>query len=328
MSVLVITEQRDGKWHPMSWEALAAGQQIGSSLGVAVTAAVVGGDTESLAAELAATDLAGVVRVEHELLADYTPDGFSVALRQLIESSRPRWVLFPHTYQVRDFAPKLAASLDRPLVSDVIEPRAEEGELVLVRQVFQGKFHTAVSVTGDPPYFASLQSGAFRGDQVRASADLAPIEQVRVVIEASQIRTKTEEPFREAKTEVDLSGAEIIVSVGRGIRDAEHIELARKLAEALGAELGASRPICDSGWLPLERQVGSSGQTVSPKLYLAIGISGAIQHVVGMKGSQTIVAINKDETAPIFEMADYGIVGDLFEIVPALTDAVLESKQE
>ena len=222
----------------------------------------------------------------------------------------------------------LTADLDADGVSDVIELRAEQGELVFVRQVFQGKFHTAVSVTGEPPYFASLQSGAFRGDQVRTSADLSPIKQVRVVIEASQIRTKTEAPFREAKTEVDLSGAEIIVSVGRGIRDAEHIELARKLAEALGAELGASRPICDSGWLPLERQVGSSGQTVSPKLYVAIGISGAIQHVVGMKGSQTIVAINKDETAPIFEMADYGIVGDLFEIVPALTDAVLESKQE
>jgi electron transfer flavoprotein alpha subunit len=142
----------------------------------------------------------------------------------------------------------------------------------------------------------------------------------------NQIRTSPEEPFREAAQTVDLSAAEIIVSVGRGIREKENIPVVEELAQALGAELAASRPICDNGWLPMQRQVGSSGQTVSPKVYIAVGISGAIQHLVGMKGSKSVVAINKDENAPIFEIADYGIVGDLFEVVPALTAAVRKAK--
>ena len=327
MSVLVVTEQQGGKWHKMSWEALAGGRQIAASLGSRVNAAVLGADVGPLAEELAACRVDEVFAVEHELLERYSPDGYALALRQLLDQVKPNVVLFPHTYQVRDFGPKLAASLGRPFLSDAIGAKYQDGELVFVRQLFQGKLNADVTLSGEPPFFASLQSGAFRADQLQKTETPAAVTQVEVTLSANDIRTRPGEPFRESKGEVDLSSAEIIVSVGRGIKDAENIPLAEELAEALGGEIAASRPICDNGWLPLERQVGSSGQTVSPKLYVALGISGAIQHVVGMKGSKTIVAVNRDSGAPIFELADYGIVGDLFEVVPALTKAVREAKE-
>ncbi|HXI40271.1 MAG TPA: electron transfer flavoprotein subunit alpha/FixB family protein, partial [Bryobacteraceae bacterium] len=245
-------------------------------------------------------------------------------LRQLIAAVKPRIMLFPHTYQVRDFAPKLATALERVLVSDVVAHRVENGELVLVRQLFQGKINVDVRFAGEPPYFASVQAGAYRAE--KAEAGSATIEKFTPEISAAAIRTKPLEWFRESQRAVDLNAAEIIVSVGRGIREAENIPLVQQLADALGAELAASRPICDNGWLPMERQVGSSGQTVSPKMYVAVGISGAIQHLVGMKGSKTIVAINKDPEAPIFEVADYGIVGDLFQVVPALVEEIKKAK--
>ena len=328
MSVLVVTEQQGGKWHKMSWEALAGGRQIAASLGSRVNAAVLGADVGPLARQLAACPVDEVFAVEHGLLERYSPDGYAFALRQLLDQVKPNVVLFPHTYRVRDFGPKLAASLGRPFLSDAIGAKYQDGELVFVRQLFQGKLNADVTLSGEPPFFASLQSGAFRADQLQKTETPAAVTQVEVTLSANDIRTRPGEPFRESKGEVDLSSAEIIVSVGRGIKDAENIPLAEELAEALGGEIAASRPICDNGWLPLERQVGSSGQTVSPKLYVAVGISGAIQHVVGMKASKTIVAINQDSGAPIFELADYGIVGDLFEVVPALTKAVREARQE
>lgn len=328
MSVLVVTEQQAGKWHTMSFEALAAGQQMATSLDLSLSAAVLGSDLEAPAQKLASYAMEKTFVVEHELLGHYTPDGYSSALRQLIERESPRFVVFPHTYNVRDFAPKLAVSLQRTLVSDVTGFRAEGSGLVMVRQVFQGKLNADVTAAGEPPFFVSVQSGAFRADSLETSDERSPIENVEVTLSEDEIRTRAGEPFRESKAEVDLSSAEIIVSVGRGIKDPENLPLVEDLAKALGAELGASRPVCDNGWLPLERQVGSSGQTVSPKLYLAVGISGAIQHVVGMKGAKTIVAINQDSSAPIFEMADYGIVGDLFEVVPALTEAIQEAKEQ
>ena len=324
MSVLAVLEQRAGVWHRMSWETLAAAQQFGAELGQPVSAAVVGGDVSALAGELAGKQLERAYAVEHELLKDYTPDGYTAALRQLIAAAKPRLILFPHTYQVRDFAPKLATSLERVMVSDVVAHRVESGELTLVRQLFQGKMNVDVRFAGEPPFFASVQAGAYRADKVAAGS--AAVEKFTPDLSASAIRTKPRELFRESQRAVDLTAAEIIVSVGRGIKEAENIPVVQKLAEALGAELAASRPICDNGWLPMERQVGSSGQTVSPKLYLAVGISGAIQHLVGMKGSKTIVAINKDPDAPIFEVADYGIVGDLFQVVPALVEEIQKAK--
>lgn len=324
MSILAILEQRGGAWHRMSWETLAAAQQLGEELQQPVSAAIVGHEVSAPAGELAAKRLDRVHAVEHELLKEYTADGYAAALRQLIAVVKPRLVLFPHTYQVRDFAPKLATALERVLVSDVVAHRVEDGELVLVRQLFQGKINVDVRFAGEPPYFASAQAGAYRADKVAAGS--AGIEKFTPEIAAGTIRTKPLEWFRESQRAVDLTAAEIIVSVGRGIKEAENIPIVQKLADALGAELAASRPICDNGWLPMERQVGSSGQTVSPKMYVAVGISGAIQHLVGMKGSKTIVAINKDPEAPIFEVADYGIVGDLFQVVPALVEEIKKAK--
>lgn len=318
--ILAVLEQRDGVLHKLSLETLAASQQIGAELGAGVFAAVLGSGLDAVAQTIAGYKLDKVHAVEHDLLGQYTPDAYTAALKPLIEAHQPAYVLFPHTYQVRDFAPKLATALNRVLVSDVISHRIDNGALVLVRQLFQGKFNADVRFSGDPPYFASFQAGAFRADNLQPGT--APIEKTTPDLKPEQIRTKPMEPFRESQRAVDLGVASTIVAVGRGIKDAENIAVVQKLADALGAELAASRPICDNGWLPMERQVGSSGQTVAPKLYVAIGISGAIQHLVGMKGSKTIVAINKDPEAPIFELADYGVVGDLFEIVPAMVEAL------
>jgi electron transfer flavoprotein alpha subunit len=324
MSILAVMEQRGGAWNRMSFETLAAAQHFAQELNTMASAAVLGDTTEPLAAELASKQLEKAYAVDHPLLKDYTPEGYSLALRQLIEQTKPALVLFPHTYQVRDFIPKLATSLGKVAVSDVVSHRIENGEIVLVRQLFQGKVNADVRFAGDGPHFASLQAGAFRADQLAEGS--AAVEKFAPQIDASDIRTKPLDLFRESQRAVDLGAAEIIVSVGRGIKEADNIPVVQKLADALGAELAASRPICDAGWLPMERQVGSSGQTVAPKMYMAIGISGAIQHLVGMKGSRVVVAINKDANAPIFEIADYGIIGDLFQIVPELVEAIQKTK--
>jgi electron transfer flavoprotein alpha subunit len=322
--VLVVMEQRGGEWNRMSWETLAAGQEIARSLGVSCSAAVLGGGVAGLAQELAGKELGKAYAADHELLASYTPDAFTAALERLIRQTSPDLVLFPHTYQVRDFAPKVATRFDRVLISDVIRVRVEHGRPVFVRLLFQGKLNGDVEVSGGGPWFASIQAGSYRAEAVAQGS--ATVETFTPALDAASIRSKPEAPFRESARAVDLTAAEVIVSVGRGIKEKENIPLVEELAQALGAELAASRPICDAGWLPMERQVGSSGQTVSPKLYLAVGISGAIQHLVGMKGSKSIVAINKDPNAPIFEVADIGVVGDLFEILPALTAEVNKSK--
>jgi electron transfer flavoprotein alpha subunit len=327
MKILVIAEQRQGKWNNASFETLAAAQQIASALSGTVSAVVVGKGVDALANELAVKNIAEVLQVEHELLESYTPDGFCVGLKQVIESAKPQLVLFPHTYQVRDFAPKLAAMLGKGMIGDCIGYRLEDGKLVFVRQMFQGKTVADVTFLGDGPWFASFQSGSFRADQVAVSESGAkPINRVTVEMKAQQIRTQPLELFKEAKSAVDLTQAPLIVAIGRGIKAPENIPQAEAVAKAMGAEIAASRPICDEGWLPMERQIGSSGQTVAPKLYLALGISGAIQHVVGMKGARTIVAINKDQNAPIFEIADYGVVGDIFEIMPALAEELQKAK--
>ncbi|HUA22163.1 MAG TPA: electron transfer flavoprotein subunit alpha/FixB family protein [Bryobacteraceae bacterium] len=317
--VLVVMEQQRGAWNRMSFETLAAAQLLAAQTSQTASAAVVG-----QAGELASKKLDRIYTIEHPLLASYTADGFTAALQQLIRKTNPSVVLFPHTYQVRDFAPKLATRFQQVLISDAIGFRVESGAPVFVRQLFQGKLNADVKPGGPAPHFASIQAGAFRSDQ--AEAGTAQIETFTPELTADIIRAKPLEPFRESARAVDLTAADLIVSVGRGIKEKDNIPVVEELAKALGAELAASRPICDNGWLPMERQVGSSGQTVSPKMYLAVGISGAIQHLVGMKGAKTIVAINKDPNAPIFEVADYGIVGDLFEVVPALTEEVKKAK--
>jgi electron transfer flavoprotein alpha subunit len=313
--VLVILERRGGAWHSMSWEALAAGQELSEREGLPLWCAVVGG-AEGLVAGAASR----AYTVQHRLLDPYTADGYTLALEQLIRDIHPAFVVFPHTYQVRDFAPRLAARFGETLIADVVAL----GETVFVRQLWQGKLNADYHHTGQGPCFVSMQSGAFRADSLAPGS--CEITVFTPELDSSQIRSRPDEPFRTAAQTVDLSSAPVIVSVGRGIKEQENIPIVEELARALGAELAASRPICDNGWLPMERQVGSSGQTVSPKLYVAVGISGAIQHLVGMKGSKAVIAINKDRDAPIFEIADYGVVGDLFEVVPALTKAVKKAK--
>lgn len=323
MSVLVVLEHADGKWNRMSFEALEAARKVAHELNAPLEAVVLGSRLDSLGAEAASYEVSKVWTVDDPLLQAYTPDGYTVALEQLIRRVQPGIVLFPHTYQVRDYAPKLAARFGKALVSDVVDVRAAGQDVVFVRQLFQGKLNADVKVNGEPR-FASIQAGAIRAAQ--PGSEPAGIENFRVQLSASDIRSKPEAPFREAQRSVDLGAASIIVSVGRGIKEKENIPMVEELAQVLGGELAASRPICDNGWLPMERQVGSSGQTVSPKLYVAVGISGAIQHLVGMKGAKTVVAINKDESAPIFETADYGIAGDLFEVVPALVEEFKKAK--
>jgi electron transfer flavoprotein alpha subunit len=320
--ILVFIEHKNCLLNKTSLEAITAAQAIGKDLGLKVSAVIPCGGECPLAQEIASYDLEKVIVAKNEKLGVYTPDAYADAWEQVIKATNPQYVVMSHTYQVRDFAPKVATRLGREVVGDCIRYKAEGGKLVLTRRIFLGKLDADVTVGGDAPYFVTFQSGAFRGDN--AAKGTAAVESMDVTV--SDIRMTPEEPFQEAKASVDLTKSEIIVAIGRGIKSQENIALAEQLAEALGADLAASRPICDSEWLPIDRQIGSSGQTVSPKLYVALGISGAIQHIVGMKNSGTIVAINKDPESPIFDIADYGIVGDLFEAVPVMIEEIKKAK--
>ena len=319
--ILVVLEHRDGSISRASWEAATAAQ--GMIPGGPIALLLLGTGLDALAASAAAAGVGPVHVIDHLALEHYAPDPFIHAIGAAVGRLAAEIVVMAHTYQARDMAPALAARLSAPLVADVIATTRHGDELLFRRPMFQGKL--VADVRARPPRgaptFVTCQVGAFRADHLQhgTAAQVTPLE---VEMPAAVNRQTVEPPFREARQSVDLGQAERIVAVGRGIKAQEHLAVAQALADAMGAELAASRPICDNGWLPMERQVGSSGQTVAPKLYVALGISGAIQHLVGMKGSRTIVAINKDADAPIFEVADYGIVGDLFDIVPAVTSAL------
>ncbi|HJX90982.1 MAG TPA: electron transfer flavoprotein subunit alpha/FixB family protein [Pyrinomonadaceae bacterium] len=319
--VLVFIEHRNGTVNKSSLEAIAAAQKLGGELGQSVTAVVLGNDP--VAQDIAGYDVVKVIHATHEKLTAYTPDAYADALEQIVKQVDPNLVFLTHTYQVRDFAPKLAARFGKSLISDCIRAKVDGSNLTFTRRIFLGKLDADVSSDGAAPVFATFQTGAYRPDQAQKGTG-ATVEQVAV--EIGEVRMVPEAPFQEAKQAVDLTKADVIVAVGRGIKSKDNLGLAEKLAEALGGDLAASRPICDADWLPIDRQIGSSGQTVAPKLYIALGISGAIQHLVGMKNSGTIVAINKDPEAPIFDIADYGIAGDLFEAVPVLTEEVKKIK--
>ena len=318
--VLVVLETTASGLHRMSLEALAAGQQLASMLNVPCEAAILGSAPSTT--DLTTKQLATIHAIQHDLLAVYTADAWIASLHQLITQTKPSHIVFAHTYQCRDFAPALATRIGQTLIGDVTS--IHEGP-VFTRQWMQGKLNADYKHLGQQdskqPCFVSVQAGSFRADTiVEGTATVSPFTP-----ELTASRTRPSEPFREAAQTIDLGSAPIIVSVGRGIGEQENLTLVEDLAAALKAELAASRPICDAGWLPMERQVGSSGQTVAPKLYFAVGISGAIQHLVGMKGAKTVIAINRDPDAPIFEVADIGIAGDLFELVPAITKAIRAS---
>ncbi|MBA3805805.1 MAG: electron transfer flavoprotein subunit alpha/FixB family protein [Acidobacteria bacterium] len=321
--ILVFAEHRAGVLNKISFEAIAAAQAIGTELQQAVTAVVLGSGMEALAQEIAGYDLNKIIYADNEKLADYTPDGYTDAMERVIRALDPQYVIMPHTYLVRDYAPKLAARFGKGLISDCIRARVNQGTVTFSRRMFLGKIDADIVSDGEPPVFATFQSGAYRSEQARKGSG-APVE--TMAVEVGEVRMKPEPAFQEVKQAVDLTKANVIVAIGRGIKSKDNIALAEKLAEALGGDIAASRPICDAEWLPIDRQIGSSGQTVAPKLYIALGISGAVQHLVGMKNSGTIVAVNKDAEAPIFDIADYGIVGDLFEVLPVLTEEIKKLK--
>jgi len=323
--VWVVLEDRNGRIVPFSWEALAAGRKLSTQLGLPLGVILMGAQTASLVPELDGRSIDRAVRIEHPLLSPYTADGFSLALQQFFQSEKPAYVVFPHTYQVRDYAPALAAKFGQMLLGDVVEIAATGPTPLFSRLLLQGRLQGQYRSAGAGPCFLSVQAGAFRAEA--PGTDATPsLSTFAPTLDAAQIRTRPGAPFRATAQAVDLSSAQRIVGVGRGIREAANLPLIQDLTSTLDAEIAASRPICDNGWMTADRQVGSSGQSVAPRLYLAVGISGAIQHQVGMKGSGCIVAINKDPDAPIFEIADYGIVGDLFEVIPALNAAVKASK--
>ena len=325
-TILVVVEQREGKLNRVSWETIVAGQAMAAQTGWTLEAAVLGSGVAVIASEVAAKKVAKVYDIESPKLEPYTPDAFAYAMKEFLGKHPAKFVLMPHTYQVRDFVPKVATELGTTAITDAIGYKYEGGKATFMRQMFQGKFVADVSFTGTGPCFVTFQNGSFRADKVEDGASAAPVETVAVSVPDNVVRNKPHEVFKEAKEAVDLTQAEIIVSVGRGIKEPKNIDLAKRLADAMGGEIAGSRPVIDNGWLPPDRQVGSSGQTVAPKLYLALGISGAIQHIVGMKGSRSVVAINKDAEAPIFEIADVAVVGNLFEIVPPLIEEVKKAR--
>jgi len=320
MDILIVLEESNGQIHRMGLESIAAGQRLSDEMGLTAGALVLGGNADGLADQASKYHLGEVLKVNDALLESYSADGYSEAVKQIIDQENPTYVLFGHTYQVRDYVPRLSAKLNKPFLVDNIAIRVENGQPIFTKQMFNAKLSADVDANGSGPFLISFQSAAFSMDAVAAGS--ASIRESTVQLDSAMIRTKSEPPFQEEAGGVDLTSANIIVSIGRGIGKEENIPLAVELSKALGGELAASRPVVDSGWLPSAHQIGSSGQSVSPKLYLALGISGAIQHVVGMKGSKNIVTINKDPDAPIFEISDYGVVGDILEIIPKLTEAI------
>ncbi len=327
-TMLVLVEQQQGTLNRVSLETIAAAQAIARDIGWQVEIAVLGGEVGAIAAELAGKKAAKVYAIESPQLAIYTSDAYVHVLKEFLSSKQPKLVLMPHTYQVRDFAPSLALALGKTVIPDAIGYKHENGKLLFTRQMFQGKFAADVSFTGDDSddrlWMVTFQNAAFRGDM--AEAGTTPVETINVTVPDGVIRVQAHEIFKEARQAVDLSQSEVIVAVGRGIKEQKNLAMVEELAKLLGGDIAASRPICDAGWLPLDRQVGSSGQTIAPKLYIALGISGAIQHIVGMKGARTIIAINKDSEAPIFEIADVGVVANLFDVVPPLIEEIKKAK--
>lgn len=322
--VWVVLQQREGRLHRMSREAIAAAQKLAAEIGASASAVLLGSNLADLAAEVAGFDLAAVYTADDAKLADYTPGAYVGALAPAIESAAPELVVFPHTYQSVDYAPRLAQRLGAAIIPEVTAFAAVEGELVWTRPVLSGKLEARVKAKGEGTVVVSVQSGAFPAAEVVAGSaavetlgtDLSQIAPDREILGVEEV----------VGDRVDLSKAEVVIGVGRGVGGADKMAPIEELAAKLGAEIGASRPVIDNGWLPRDRQIGSSGQTVSPKLYIAAGISGAIQHLVGMKGAKCVVAINKDKTAPIINVAHYAVIGDMHEIVPALNAALAETE--
>ena len=320
--VWAVLQHRDGKLHRGSWEAVAAAQRLAGERGGKAVALLLGRGVGELAAEIAGSDLEAVRVLEAPSLASYTPGGYVAALAPALAADRPDLVLFPHTYQSSEYVPRLAQASGAAHVAEAIAFESGGDGLVFRRPILEGKLHARVRVRPGLAALVTLQAGAFPAEGRKPGSAPVRTDAVSVASTDREI-LGTEQAGGDV---VDLTKASTIVAVGRGIGGADKLGPVEELARLLQAEIGASRPVIDAGWLPRDRQIGSSGQTVAPRLYLALGISGAIQHLVGMKGSSVIVAINKDPGAPIFKIAHYGVVGDVHEVVAALVAAVREAK--
>ena len=320
MDILVVLEDSNGKIHRLSVEAIVGAQKFASAHNLSVSALVIGMNAEALSSEAAQYNIDKVLKVTNDLVSTYSSDGYTEVIRQIIERESPKYILFGHSYQVRDYVPKLSAKLRKPFLADSVTFDISEDSAVSTKQMYNAKLLSDITSNEEPPYLISFQSATLNSDNINSGT--AQIEDCDISFDSSIIKTQSEEPFKESGEDLDLSTANLIVSVGRGIEKEENVRLAFDLAEVIGAEVSASRPVVDSGWVDSFRQVGSSGHNVAPKLYFSLGVSGAIQHVVGMKGSKNIIAINKDPEAPIFELSDYAIVGDVLEIVPKLIEAL------
>ena len=323
MDILIVVEDNNGKIHRMGLESIAAAQSISKDKGFSIGVLVMGGNAEGLATEVSKYDVSEVLKLNNDIISSYSSDGYAEAVKQVIEQENPKYVFFGHTYQVRDYVPKISAKLMKPFLVDNVSINKDGEKFIFTKQMFNAKLYSDIVAEDNGPLLISFQSAAFSADNAQSGS--ASIRDISVDIDSSMIKTESDEPFQEEAGGMDLTAAEVIVSIGRGIGKEENIPMAQDLAKAIGGELASSRPVVDSGWLSAPHQIGSSGQSVSPKMYLALGISGAIQHVVGMKGSKNIVAINKDPEAPIFEIADYGVVGDVVEIIPKLSEALKEN---
>ncbi len=313
--VLVVAEHRRGDLRDVSFELVTAGREVADAAGGDLHVAVVGGDVDGFANALTRDGVDAIHTVADG--EEFNHDVYLQTVEALVDDLAPAFVIVPNSVNGLDYAPAMAIDLDMPLITDVVGLAVDGDTLITKREMYGSKVETTIEVA-EGPYAITIRA-----------AEWAPAEGVA----DTEVRAFDFEPdesaigstvtgFEEAATgDVDISEADFLVSIGRGIGEEENLGLIEELADITGATISASRPIVDNGWLPKNRQVGQSGKTVTPDVYLAIGISGAVQHVAGMKGADTIIAINTDPNAPIFDIADYGIVGDLFDVVPALTEA-------
>ena len=310
--VLVLAETREGSLRNVSFEAIAAGKKVGGE----VVSVLIGDGVAGVANELIANGADRVVTVEHPHLKAYTSDGFSQALMAVVEQEKPEAIVFGHTALGKDLAPKIASKLQSGLISDVTEIEGEGDDAVFIRPIYSGKAFEKVKVK-DGVVFATIRPNniaPLAKDDSR-SGDVSAI-----TVDITNLRTIIKEVVRKSTDGVDLSEAKVVVAGGRGVKSEEGFEPLKALANLLGGAVGASRGACDAEYCDYSLQIGQTGKVVTPDLYIAAGISGAIQHLAGMSNSKVIVAINKDPEANIFKVADYGIVGDLFEVIPMLIE--------
>ena len=315
-AIYVLLDHRNGRARRVSLETLALAQKMSVEGGLFLHPVILGDNIRPLVEQVKGYRTDSVLMVEDPKLAEYDPDFYCEALMQILKD-KPQILLMGHTYQNIDFAPKLAAAMNKALLTDCVGYRWDGNDFLFIRQMFRNKLNAEVNIESERPWIVTVQTGAFTVDELREGR--TDLMQRSVNLSAVTAQRKNLRTFEVFKGKVDLAKARVIVSVGRGIKKAENMKIVEELAEVLGAEITGSRPVVDNEWLERDRQIGSSGQTVFPRLYIACGISGAIQHIIGMKNSTYVVAINRDPNAPIFGIATYGIVGDLFEIIPALT---------